>query len=209
MNQKWGLLFLLALAIFVGPTRVNGDTNQEPLATSSSAISQASTTVSQIATLENPTDESQVPVFKAPAEKAAVAEKKSTLALWLRMLGSLAVVVALIASGAVAFKKWPHAKGGSRHAKMIQILGQHSLGAKKNLAVVRVAGETILIGVTDQNINLLKTLSLLDEDLPGESIASKSKFSGALKEKVDEEFSMEGIRDIVSRKISDLKGPRT
>jgi hypothetical protein len=62
---------------------------------------------------------------------------------------------------------------------------------------------------TDQNINLLKTLSLLDEDLPGESIASKSKFSGALKEKVDEEFSMEGIRDIVSRKISDLKGPRT
>ncbi|MBX7230471.1 MAG: flagellar biosynthetic protein FliO [Bdellovibrionales bacterium] len=48
----------------------------------------------------------------------------------------------------------------------IKVLTQFPLGPKKQLMIVRVAGESILIGVTDNQINLIKSLSLLDEDLP-------------------------------------------
>ncbi len=48
----------------------------------------------------------------------------------------------------------------------IRILSQTSLGPKKSLAVIRVAGESVLIGITDTQISMIKSLSLLDEDLP-------------------------------------------
>lgn len=49
----------------------------------------------------------------------------------------------------------------------MKILAQHHLGPKKSLAVVRVAGESILIGMTDHHISMIKSLALLDEDVPG------------------------------------------
>lgn len=48
----------------------------------------------------------------------------------------------------------------------MKILAQHHLGPKKSLAVVRVAGESILIGMTDHHISMIKSLALLDEELP-------------------------------------------
>lgn len=63
----------------------------------------------------------------------------------------------------------------------IKVLTQHHLGPKKSLLVVRVAGESLLIGVTDQNISLIKGLSLLDEDLSDDSINPPNRFADSLK----------------------------
>jgi flagellar protein FliO/FliZ len=89
----------------------------------------------------------------------------------------------------------------SKQARMIQVLSTQHLGAKKSLAVVQVAGEAMLIGITDNNISMIKSISLLDDDMP------QKKFSATLAQKIqsEEEFSMKGIKDIVSQKLKNMK----
>ena len=48
--------------------------------------------------------------------------------------------------------------------------------------LIRVAGETILLGVTDHNINHIKTLSLMEDELPS---YSEPKFANQLRETID------------------------
>jgi flagellar protein FliO/FliZ len=95
----------------------------------------------------------------------------------------------------------------------IKIVTQHYLGPKKKLAIVRVAGESILIGVTEQNINMIKSLSLLDEDIPDVTAKDfknelKSKESGLSENKFEEqydEFSMSGVQDFVSKRLKNMR----
>jgi flagellar biogenesis protein FliO len=64
--------------------------------------------------------------------------------------------------------------------------------------VVEVAGEYLLLGVTDHSVNLVKTLSLLDEDLnKGEA---STVFEKVLDEKFPhgEEFEMGNPKDFLS-----------
>ena len=128
-------------------------------------------------------------------------------------------------------------------------MAQHYLGPKKSLAVVRVAGESILVGITDNNINMIKSLALLDEEIPDvtpndfnqliekddelstskvkdqvqmSAKASSSKSSNntysrasvksSVKAQVnenmdaeDDEFSIKGIKDIVSSKLKNMR----
>lgn len=94
----------------------------------------------------------------------------------------------------------------------MKILSQFPLGPKKSLAVVRVAGESILIGVTDHHISLIKSLSLLDEDIPEEAPAAfgatlkrqEKKAGDPLDESVDQ-FALSSIQDVVSRRIKGLR----
>lgn len=80
----------------------------------------------------------------------------------------LAMVVLLVMAGLffISVKKMGKKQGYSAIAQNIKILTQKSIGPKKNLMLVRVAGETILLGVTDHSINHIKTLSLMDDELP-------------------------------------------
>lgn len=55
---------------------------------------------------------------------------------------------------------------GPESLMKIKMVTQFHLGPKKSLAVIRIAGESLLLGITDNDIRLIKTLSLLDEDLP-------------------------------------------
>lgn len=115
----------------------------------------------------------------------------------------------------------------------MKVLATHHLGPKKSLMVVRVAGESVLIGVTDHNINMLKSLSLLDEDIPEEAPTSfggvfaktanhdapaeaeeaapaktESRFSFRKKQEDNsdsEEFTISKIRDVVHRQVRNLK----
>ncbi len=109
--------------------------------------------------------EADIPVFK---RKEAVQKSESSTAL--RLAYSLFVIV-LFASGLLVFARWwnKNHKINDKNTK-IKVLTQHHLGPRKSLAIVRVAGESILIGVTDSNINMIKTLSFIDdeinEDLP-------------------------------------------
>ena len=98
------------------------------------------------------------------------------------LFGAVALAAAL---GAVVFamKKYAKRGGGLKQNAKIQVLGQHYLGPKKSLAIVHVAGESILIGVTDNNISLIKTLALIDDEVPTHL---PNTFDGAMED--DEAF---------------------
>ncbi len=99
----------------------------------------------------------------------------------------------------IFIKKFNH-KNISRNQNEIKILAQHYLGPKRSVAVIRVAGESLLIGVTDHNVNLIKALSILDEELPE---VTPKEFNKLLTE--EDEFSIKGIKDIVSTKLKSMR----
>lgn len=168
----------------------------------------------------NKLPENQIPVLtKAEGEKK---EAGSSLPRLLITLGVLAVVL-----GATSFgvKRWASKSQGKNQNTRIKVLTQHHLGPKKSLAIIQVAGESILIGMTDQNISMLKTLSLLDDEIPE---ATPSNFDHALadfdeddeddisprgkkgrgRKKESEDFAMRGlaeIRDVVSSRLKNFK----
>ncbi len=125
-----------------------------------------------------------------------------------------------------------------RNRNEIKILAQHYLGPKKSLAVVRVAGESILVGITDAQINMIKTLSLMDDELPdvtsdnfqtelntrmneeaapiatskptqraSSTYNRKSQINTKVAIQDDEmdEFSIRGIKDLVSSKLKNMR----
>lgn len=97
----------------------------------------------------------------------------------------------LLAGAWVLVKKY-NTKNISKNHNEIKILAQHYLGPKKSLAVVRVAGESILVGITDNNINLIKSLALLDEEIPE---VTPSEFNKLLK--AEESLPTENVKDQV------------
>jgi flagellar protein FliO/FliZ len=101
-------------------------------------------------------------------------------------------------------------KTPSKRNSQVKILTQHYLGPKKSLAIIRVAGESMLIGVTDQNINLIKTLALLDEEIPQDTPKDFSKsldksMNEFSSEDETEEFSFSKIKDFVSGRLKNMK----
>lgn len=102
----------------------------------------------------------------------------------------------------------------------IKILTQHYIGPKKSLAIIRVAGESMLIGITDSNINMLKSLSLLDEDIPSETPINfseqlnnagqfnefKPKFNdNQVDSETKEDFSFLKVKDTVSKRLKNMR----
>lgn len=154
----------------------------------------------------------------------------------------------LLAGAWILIKKY-NTKNISKNHNQIKILAQHYLGPKKSLAVVRVAGESILVGITENNINMIKSLALLDEEIPevtpndfshliekdddlaasqvkdqvqmssktnssksSNNIYSRTAVKSSMKSQVnenmdaeDDEFSIKGIKDIVSSKLKNMR----
>lgn len=106
-------------------------------------------------------EESQIPVL-TPVTKA----KEESSGLIYRMVFSLVIII-LAAGALVLFGKWwsRNHRPNDMQTK-IRVLTQHHLGPKKSLAIVRVAGESILLGVTDHSINMIKTLSFINDEIP-------------------------------------------
>lgn len=50
-------------------------------------------------------------------------------------------------------------EGLGRNQRMIEVLSTHYLGPKKSIAVVRVAGRVLVLGVSNESINLITQLS--------------------------------------------------
>lgn len=132
-----------------------------------------------------------------------------------RILGGLCVL-GLMAGGAFYLLR-RHSKPGQRiNAPQIKVLTQHWLGPKKSLAIVRVAGESILIGVTDQNISMLKSLALIDDEVPVETpdqfdrvLDSENKFAATVKAPEDEDFMISGLAQVKESVSKRLKGMRS
>lgn len=135
--------------------------------------------------------------------------------LTVSMLGVIA------AGGYFLIQKKTRTSGAQKQATQIKVLSQHYLGPKKSLAIVRVAGESVLIGITDQNISMIKSLSLLDEDIPEETpnafspVLNKLNKNSAFKENMtiannsaeasEDDFSVSGIKDFVSSKLKNMR----
>lgn len=135
---------------------------------------------------------------------------------WARIMAGFAVLAVLLAGAWYGLRKAGR-PGQRKNAPQIKVLNQHYLGPKKSLAIIRVAGESILIGVTDQNISLIKALSLMDDEMPEET---PNRFTQAmdqvgLKDKAIEEADSEGedfqmtglnqIKDAVSRRLKGMR----
>jgi flagellar protein FliO/FliZ len=154
--------------------------------------------------------EKDIPVLQsAPAKEA----KKSGSFLF-RVMSSF-VILGLLAFGLYMLrKKWSKTNLKNPHTH-IKVLTQHYLGPKKSLAIISVAGESILIGVTENNINLIKQLSLLDEEIPqnvsndfGNSINEANQQFDEMGQDAPVEqdnFSISGIKDIVKTRLKTMR----
>lgn len=112
----------------------------------------------------------EAPVAKSEAEIPVKLDQKIVAKTENASLRDLLLVFAVLAGfGVLAYLAVSKFKYRNRKAAQfdMKVLAQHHLGPKKSLAVVRVAGESLLIGVTDHHISMIKSLALLDEDEPG------------------------------------------
>lgn len=197
------VLFFLSSISFAEEFSVVGNSVTPPSIEAELAATSASTKALK---------ETDIPVHLEAAKKGANGDSP-----WMRMLAGLAVVGILAAGSFVFVKKAKNANRTSSLAPEIKVLAQHFLGPKKSLAIIRIAGESILLGVTDNNINLIKSLSLLDEDIP-EVVPSnfKSVFGAAADEapagatasgtkEEAEEFSISGIKDVVTSRLKNMR----
>ena len=75
----------------------------------------------------------------------------------IRTIFSLLLIIALMFGLAWALKRYgPYAKASKSFG--LTVIGQVSLNAKSNLALIRVGKSILLLGVTQDSINLLKDL---------------------------------------------------
>jgi flagellar protein FliO/FliZ len=95
-------------------------------------------------------------------KKSATAGNESPIMRVILALG----ILSIMAAGAFYLYRRHGRPGPKKNAPQIKVLTQHWLGPKKSIAIIRVAGESILIGVTDHNISMIKSLALMDEEIP-------------------------------------------
>ncbi len=162
-------------------------------------------------------DEAQIPV-KLDSQKTK-GNAETPITRWILIVG----LIGVLATGSFFLIRKSKLAGIKRkNAPELKILTQHYLGPKKSLAIIRVAGESIVVGITDHHISHIKTLSLLDEDIPTETpthfgplfeaddatsapILKKTKV--AIEEDILEEknFSLTGIQTFVSEKLKNMR----
>lgn len=150
--------------------------------------------------------EDQIPLKIESAEKAIEATSNGN-----KMMLSLVVMAVLLGAGYVFLRRYTVANKGSKSNMQIKVLTQHFLGPKKSLAIVRVAGESILIGVTDNNISMIKSLSLLDDELPqvdtkdfDQTMIEKTELV-AQAEEMEDDFSFAGLKTTVAQKLKSMR----
>lgn len=155
--------------------------------------------------------EDQIPLTPVADELKAAAPSADH-----RLLLGLLLFLGFATLAALAVRKFKFKNVKTQQFQM-KILSQFHLSPKKSLAVIQVAGESILVGVTDHHISLIKSLSLLDEDL--EQGASSKDFKHTLGDLGDigkqgtgpggfessDIYSIQKIQDAVSLKIKNLR----
>ena len=75
---------------------------------------------------------------------------------FIKIGSALMIVLALILAISYGAKKFLGvAEGGLGTKKQMKILSSHFIGVKKNVTIIEVAGEVLVLGVTNNNVNLL------------------------------------------------------
>ncbi len=202
------LILMFAMPVFAEEASV--ETSQAPAATEQvTATSEAQIPLA----VEKPKSEDQIPVHFNQIKKS-----ESPAAANGRLFMTFGILTVVLGLGYYLAKRYGRPRNSPK--TNIKVLTQHYLGPKKSLAIVRVAGESILIGVTDNNISMLKSLSLLDDEIP--ETFTNSSFGETLNEKKEisrepagagpmassdnsEEFSIRHIKDVVSLKLKGMR----
>jgi flagellar protein FliO/FliZ len=149
------------------------------------------------------TPENEIPLKIAEAGKSDTQSASGQKAIF-----TIGILIVLAGAAYYGVRRFSHTSKPGKSNMQIKILSQHYLGPKKSLAIIRVAGESILIGVTDQNISMIKNLALLDEELP--QVLPKN-FDETMTEQLadqdieTDDFSFEGIKTTVSEKIKSMR----
>ena len=76
----------------------------------------------------------------------------------LRMLTTLSLVLGLIFLLFFGFKKYVLKNTAFGSGKLVKVLSTSFIAPKKNIALVEIAGEILVLGVSDQNISLLTNI---------------------------------------------------
>lgn len=153
-------------------------------------------------------DTNKLPENQIPVLSSAAKEKKSESNPIFRLVMTLGVMAIVLGAAAFGVKKFATRQGPSVAKTRINVLTNHHLGPKKNLMIVQVAGETLLLGVTDQNITMLKTLALIDDEVPA---TVPQRFDHTMEDFIGDEeepIVMQGldqIRDTVSSRLKNLR----
>ena len=158
----------------------------------------------QIAEAKGNLAESQIPVL---TETKKVREESQPYP-FRKMALSLGIILAAIFGAAIAGRRWLSNKKASLPNAQIKIISQHYLGPRKSLAIVYVAGESLLVGITDNQINLVKQLSLIDDEVPADlpkKFDETLDFAENLQPESGENFSMKGIKDLVSSRLKNMR----
>lgn len=103
--------------------------------------------------------ESEIPAFRGK-----VKEKESSSSPWTRLILGAGVVLTLALGLLVGAKRFAKKRLAPNSKIKLDIVSQKAISPKQNLLVVRVAGEHILIGATDHSINMIKGVSLIDDE---------------------------------------------
>ena len=99
------------------------------------------------------------------------------------------MVLALLLLVFYLMKRFMAAKGGNTHRDLIKVLTVHHLSPKEKLILVNVLDETILIGVTP---NQISTIKVMEKQVDASSVSqgAVSKTMGA------------GFSDLLSRTLN-------
>ncbi len=183
------------------------------------------------ATNTKTTEIEEEPVF-ASQQKTGVGPAKSAGEGAARQAGrmgaGLLAVLVLMALAAMGLKRFQQFKNGvskSGGGRILETITSHSLGAKKQLTIVKVADQYLLLGVTDQSVNLVATLPKsadfersIDEMRSG-GAGFESMLSGKLnflsRKQAEEAFEAEAstpvkeekasVRDIIKKRMEGFK----
>lgn len=191
---------ILGFVVFNFAFCVNAVAEESQLEGSFSDVEKASLVneESKQVNLDDNRPESEIPVLTKVETK-----KSESSNPFFRLLLSVGIIAALCVGGIFFSKWWGKTYKPQQDTNRIRVVNQHFLGPKKSLAIVRVAGESILVGITEQSISHIKTLSLLDEEseeVDGHHEAAPKSFKSAMKKrsfKISEpdEFSFGQIND--------------
>jgi flagellar protein FliO/FliZ len=126
------------------------------------ALGKITEVVAPVAAVEDLKDEKEIPL----APKNAKVEASSASSMGRLAAGFLALVT-LVGSLFFVNKKLKEKKSGAAfNHDSIKVVSQKYLGPKRQLTLVRVSGEYLLLGVTDHNISLIKQLAVIDDEIP-------------------------------------------
>lgn len=172
-----------------------------------SRASEDTQTAAQTAAQTATYNEANMPLNLSAAkvsEKTETSQAKTVLGL---------VMVLVVLGGVYWFvKKYANNKMPQTSLMQIKVIAQQYLGPKKSIAVIRVAGESMVIGITDNQINLIKSLAVLDDDYSAvarqqESTAVEQTITDEVIEKdsITEDFSFADLKSTVSNKIKSMR----